>query len=421
MVVETMKKVNMNMAVERTGKMIEQCLQNIKLRLETNIFVRKRKLGAKRMLGIILSRIYKALQLELDDYYDELGENPVSRQAFSKARQLLNPECVREFYDMTAKIGAEDDTLACYRGMRLIAIDGSDIALENTPELKEKFGGSGPNKDAATALCSIAYGPLDHVIYDCRLDQYAKDERDLAKLHVDRLLELGLGGSLLLFDRWYPSAEFIAFLYQRGFHFVMRVRRKWNLEADAVKTQDKIILTHDGLEYTIRVLKVTLPTGEVETLVTSLNQKQLPIRKAANLYWRRWAVETSCDLIKSKLQLENFSGKTKVSVLQDFYATMYLANLVAFSAGVADDMITENDRNKELKYPRQANRNRTIDKLRKNFIRLLLEPDPILRSLLLDRLYASAASKPLSIVSDRSPPRKLPRKKRFFMSKKSVV
>jgi len=25
---------------------------------------------------------------------------------------------------------------------------------------------------------------LDHVIYDCRMDRYDKDERDLAKQHV---------------------------------------------------------------------------------------------------------------------------------------------------------------------------------------------------------------------------------------------
>jgi IS4 transposase len=100
-------------------------------------------------------------------------------------------------------------------------------------------------------------------------------------------------------------------------------------------------------------LKVKLPTGETETLVTSLNQKQLPIRKAAGLYFKRWAVETSYDLLKSKLQLENFSGKTAVSVKQDFYATMYLANLASFIAADADEMIAQADADKDLKYPRK--------------------------------------------------------------------
>ncbi len=118
--------------------------------------------------------------------------------------------------------------------MRLIAIDGTDIALENSKELKEVFGCSGPKKAAATALGSLAYGPLDHAVYDCQIAPYATDERDLAKLHMARLKELGLGGSLPRLDRWYPSKQFLADTLDAGFSFVMRVRKKWNLDVDAV-------------------------------------------------------------------------------------------------------------------------------------------------------------------------------------------
>lgn len=416
-----MKKTNSEMIFERTRTGIEDCLNNDILRLKETAFTRSRRLGAKRLLQIILSRIYLALQLHLDNYFESIGELSVSKQAFSKARKDLNPEYVRHFFDITAEVAAQDETLDAYQGMRLIAIDGSDVALENTAELKEKFGCSGPKKNAATALISVAYGPLDHVIYDCRIDRYEKDERDLARQHVQRLCELGLNNSLLLFDRWYPSAEFIAYLFENGFHFVMRVRKKWNLEADAVKAQDRICITYGSRRYLVRVLKIDLPTGETETLLTSLNQKQLPIRDAGELYFKRWGVETSYDVIKSKLQLENFSGKKEVSVLQDFYATMYLANLSAFIAGVADEQINEADAGKELKYRRQANRNRTIYKLRQQFLRLITEPDPDKRDALLSRIVEAIAGKPVPIVPNRSPDRKIPRKKRFHMAKKSVV
>ena len=85
--------------------------------------------------------------------------------------------------------------------MRFIAIDGSDSTLENTLELRATFGCSGSKKNAATALCSIAYNPLDQMIYDRRIDRYDTDEGALAKAHVIRLTELGLQGSLLLHDR----------------------------------------------------------------------------------------------------------------------------------------------------------------------------------------------------------------------------
>ena len=89
----------------------------------------------------------------------------------------------------------------------------------------------------------------------------------MAKLHMARLQELGLKGSLLLFDRWYPSASFLAYTMNAGFFFVMRVREKWNLQVDAVKTEDWVTMTHEGKDYSVRVLKVVLSNGEPETLL----------------------------------------------------------------------------------------------------------------------------------------------------------
>lgn len=400
---------------------LENCEKSGKLRTKKAAFTRKSRLGAKNLLMIILRKICAPLQIEIDKFFDLLKGLPVSKQALSKARENLNPEFVREFAENTAKQLAKDKTVPCYKGMRLIAIDGTDVALENTKELKDAFGCSGPNKNAATALVSIAFGPLDHAIYDFRIDRYDKDERELAMMHVERLTELGLGGSLLLFDRWYPSAAFIAFLQERGFPFVMRVRGKWNLEVDSVKTQKWIDIIHNGKTYPVRVLKIKLKTGETETLLTTLNQKQLPIRKAGRLYFKRWGIEITYDFIKSKLQLENFSGKTKHSVLQDFYATLFIANMALACAVLADEEIARRDKDKNLKYARQANRNRAISKLRDCFFAILTEPDKEARMRMFDKLISQIAEHPLSIVPGRSSVRKLPRKKRFHMAKKAVA
>ena len=405
------------MSFTETRAILGNCLANAKLRLKASAFTRIRKLGAEDLVKIILQKVYTSLQLHLDDIYEDFEDIPVTKQAFSKARQQLDPEFVRYFADMTGKIAATD-VGETYRGMEIIGVDGSDIALENTPELKEAFGCSGSKKDAATALCSIAFTPKTHNIYDSQIAPYKSDERDLAKLHIQRLLELGKCGSLLLFDRWYPSAEFIKYCKDAGFHFVMRVRRKWNLEADAIVRKGYVFLSN-GVR--VRILKVVLPTGEIETLLTDLNQKQLPLSDAGELYFKRWQVETEYDLIKSKLELENFSGKTEVAVKQDFFATIYIANLIAFAAEEADEAVKANDAGKSLKYERQANRNRAVHKLRKKFLIILTEPDEAIRDALLERLIARIALHPLPVVPDRSPKRKPPRKKRFYMAKKSVV
>jgi hypothetical protein len=397
------------------------CNEHPMLKLKESAFTRNRKLGAKRLVMILLHRVYLPLQLAIDKFFKYMECPSVSKQAVSQARALINPEFIRGYVDDIAQIAATDPTTPKYKGMTLIAIDGTDIALENSPELVREYGCSGPDKNAATALASVAFGPLDHFIYDCRIDRYDKDERDLAKQHIDRLLELGMGNSLILFDRWYPSADFIGYVLEKGFSFVMRVRRKWNLEADAVKTQGKIAVTHDGVTHRIRVLKIRLDTGEVETLLTNLTQKRLPIREAGALYFKRWCIETGYDALKSKLQMENFSGKTKIAVEQDFYATVFLLNMASAHASIANDEIVRSDDVKRLKYARKANLNRSISKLRDCFWDMLVEQDREKRQAIFENLILEIARYPVPIVPNRSPARKKPRNKRFYVARKAVV
>jgi len=260
--------------------LLAHCMTDPDLRLKETAFTRQSKLGPQRLLLILLHRLAACLQLAIDTYFQSVGEDSVSKQAFSKTRAGLNPEFVRKFADGIASVHTRAKDVPSYRGMRLMAVDDTDSALENSQELKETFGCSGSKKDVATALGSLAYGPFDHAVYDCQIKPYATDERDLAKLHMARLKELGLGGSLLLLDRWYPSKRFIAYTLDAGFSFVMRVRRKWNLDVDAVDGDNWASLCHDGRTVRIRVIKAALSSGEIETLLTNLTEELLPAAKA---------------------------------------------------------------------------------------------------------------------------------------------
>jgi hypothetical protein len=61
------------------------------------------------------------------------------------------------------------------------------------------------------------------------------------------------------------SADLIGDVLEKGFLFLMRVRRQWNPVADAVKTQGRIIVTHDS------------PTSQSQTMKIAINDagKQL--------------------------------------------------------------------------------------------------------------------------------------------------
>jgi hypothetical protein len=77
------------------------------------------------------------------------------------------------------------------------------------------------------------------------------------------------------------------------------------------------------------VIKFLLDSKETETLITSLTDTRYGVEDFKRLYFKRWPVETKYDMVKKKLEIENFSGKLVDNIRQDFYATMVLANVAA--------------------------------------------------------------------------------------------
>ena len=82
------------------------------------------------------------------------------------------------------------------------------------------------------------------------------------------------------------------------------------------------------LELTVRFISLRLPTGELEVLVTSLlDEQKYPTEEFMQVYGSRYHQETFYFLMKSRLDLENFSGQTSEAIRQDFYSTLLLCNL----------------------------------------------------------------------------------------------
>ena len=124
-------------------------------------------------------------------------------------------------------------------GYHLFAIDGTTVALPDKPSLCKAFGGSGRKKDSATASASILYDIENDWIADAAIDPYPTAERTQAMGHMQHLKELGIATqSLVLFDRGYPDANFLAFLQANGIRFLMRCKRKWNHVVDETQSDD---------------------------------------------------------------------------------------------------------------------------------------------------------------------------------------
>ncbi len=115
----------------------------------------------------------------------------------------------------------------------------------------------------------------------------------------------------------------------------------------------------------IRVIKLQLNSGEIETLITNLFD--LDEADFKELYFKRWPVETKYDIVKNKLELPNFTDFTESVIYQDFWISMYMVNIAAVAKYESDILVHEERAHKNNKYQYQTNVNNLIGTLRGKF------------------------------------------------------
>jgi hypothetical protein len=190
-----------------------------------------------------------------------------------------------------------------------------------------------------------------------RKAHWRKHERTLARNHTDACKKIApYDKKLLIFDRGYPSFELIKMLEKARFSYLMRVKSKFNDDIDAQKTDDGYVwLKQNGSRIQVRVIKFN-DSGEEEVLITNIKDKRLGIQDFKYLYFLRRPVEIKYDLVKNKLQLENFNTRTVEGIQQDFFAAMYLTNIAAAAAIEVQEDIEEVRKEKDNKYQYKANK-----------------------------------------------------------------
>jgi hypothetical protein len=113
---------------------------------------------------------------------------------------------------------------------------------------------------------------------------------------------------------------------------------------------------------------VKLPNSEDEILITSLlDENKYPSSIFKELYFKRWGVELFYDELKTKLKAEHFSGYSKNSILQDFYAALFVSNVQSLIVGEINNELKE----KQItKYEYKVNNNLSYGFLKDRIINL---------------------------------------------------
>lgn len=384
-------------------------------------FTRKRKMPFHKLLHFMLSGRKSATQAALDEYFKLAGDEiHMSQQAYSKARNNFDHSPFRKaFYVTRDEDYADDSDLGRFHGYKIFAVDGSLIPLPNIPALRREFGAIGAGATSPTARASIAYDVINDQIVDADITPLSTDERTLALQHLDALKGIiQMEDSLFIYDRGYASKTLIRKITGADIDacFLMRVRRKFNLDVDAAPLGSSIVKLADDLQ--VRVVKFVLPSGETEMLITNLFDLDEGLFQ--ELYFKRWPVEIKYDIVKNKLELPNFTGWSSNVIRQDFWISMLLANVAATAKAEADVKIKEERAGKNNKYKYQANVNTVNASLRSRFADAVFDENPITRIRKVNLIIAEVAKSVVPIRPGRDVPRKTTnRKVKYHHNKKS--
>ena len=388
-------------------------------RFKPQYFTRKRILPFEDLLRYLLSMHKTSSQSALNKFLERRGMT-MSQQALSKARSKFDHSPFLKLFNgvRDAFYGAKYlPTLRKFHDKFLVAIDGSETPLPNLPALLEKFGGTGAKASSPTARMSIAYDVLNDFIIDAAFSPLTVSERDHAKDHIENVGKIiDLKDTIFIMDRGYPSRELIELLSKKSY-YLFRLRSKFSTEIDALPLGSHIITMYDDVK--VRIVKFTLPSGEVETLMSNLFD--LDESEFKDLYFKRWRIEVKYDVVKNKIELPCFGGFSENVIMQDFWISMYLANMAAIAKNEADVKIKEVREDKDNKHDYQANVNTLIGSLRDKLADAVFSRNPAHRQKKLERIMTEIQKSVVQISHDdgETPRYENTRKVKFHHNKRS--
>ena len=222
-----------------------------------------------------------------------------------------------------------------WHGLRLLIADCTTLGLPEA--FWPRFGSHGGSRGQGPALVQaiVLYELASRCPFAFRLGSAKSDDRAL----LLRLLGQVHAADLLLLDNGFYSIEVLARILRRGAHFLIPTRSNAN-----PKLLEKLG-PDDGLyqirasaywkdhpdvpsQMTVRRVVCHRDGFRPRTLVTSLlNPERFPAADLAELYHRRWHIETFFRDLKHTLHVTHWHARTLKALYAELIFSMSLASL----------------------------------------------------------------------------------------------
>ncbi|MHB0870821.1 MAG: IS4 family transposase [Chloroflexota bacterium] len=282
-----------------------------------------------------------------------------NKGAISMARYRLGATPLVELFHRVCKPMATEQTHGAFLfGLRVMAFDGTNEDLPDTPDNARVFGRPGGNRGDGAFPQAKGFYLLEcgtHAVVDAGFWPCRTGEDSCAH----RLLRSVTEGMLLMWDTGLHSFDLARDSRARGAHFLDRVPANvkfqpiWRLSDGSYLTYiypSQYQRRRKGEHLLVRVVDYTLTDpalpgyGETHRLMTSLlDPDQCPATELACAYHERWEVELAIDEMDThqKLAQHPLRSKKPVGVIQELYALLiahYVVRHTMHEAALQEDL-----------------------------------------------------------------------------------
>lgn len=268
------------------------------------------------------------------------------RESLSDARQRLGALPMRRLHGQLAKPMEEASLPGSYfKGLLLVAVDGSTLALQDTAANDARFGrASNQNGEAAWPSARFV-GIVEcgtHLIFGAELGAYRDSEITLAKSLAPSLR----AGMLCLADRLFPGYELWKLFAATGAHQLWRAKLSTKLKKTAdlgdgsylaewlpakERKKGSKAVTVRVIEYRLKDSAAAEDNAQTYRLITTiLDPAVATAAELAGLYPQRWEIEIAVKEGKTVLRKGRITlrSKTPALVRQEFWGMVLAHYLV---------------------------------------------------------------------------------------------
>lgn len=328
------------------------------LQLSNKATIRRRRLPSEQVLwlvmGMALFRNEPVCEVarRLNICAQGLANDALlARSGLSEARQRLGASPVEWLFKRTGQHwGKERYPDDDWQGLQVLAVDGALLRTPDTPELREHFGSGNTSTNRQTPFPMMRLVALmnvrSHVILDAQLSPYRRSEMRLADDFIARIPDR----SVTLFDKGFWGADFLLGLSSQGQqrHWLIPERKGLVFEEiEVFNKHDRLLRMkvspqarkrNPDLPETWIVRAVSYPVkGKLKTVFTSLPANKFSTEQVAELYQERWEIELGFRDIKSSMQNNAVTLRSKKVELiyQEVWGLLLAYNVVRREASQA--------------------------------------------------------------------------------------